>query len=197
MGRDGWAGVTIFDSSEDYQGFSQRHLVVSEGLRPGRRRDRAGLHMRELGETVFSCNNPVKNYRRKRWLEQDCRYRIRIKRARRGDEFDLLKSRSALMRAGCMDAIKAPDEIWLAGEFHGATYKPVLQCRYIAQFLVEGEKQPGISVFEWGRDGWTRGDDISNGRRLSARDSNGYRAVSACTIKTATLTRCGLPGSGS
>ncbi len=51
-------------------------------------------------------------------------------------------------------AIKEPDEIWIAGEFHGATDRPVLRRRYIARFDVEGADQPGIAVFEWGRDGW-------------------------------------------
>ena len=51
-------------------------------------------------------------------------------------------------------AIKEPDEIWVAGEFHGATDRPVLRRRYIARFDIEGADQPGIAVFEWGRDGW-------------------------------------------
>lgn len=51
-------------------------------------------------------------------------------------------------------AIKEPDEIWVAGEFHGATDRPVMRRRYITRFEIDGEDQPGIAVFEWGRDGW-------------------------------------------
>ncbi|WP_286694985.1 PBECR2 nuclease fold domain-containing protein [Spongiibacter sp. UBA1325] len=51
-------------------------------------------------------------------------------------------------------ALKDPDEIWVAAEWHGATAKPVLRRRYVAEFDIAGQEQPGVAVFEWGRDGW-------------------------------------------
>ena len=51
-------------------------------------------------------------------------------------------------------ALKSPDEIWVAAEWHRATRQAVLRRRYIARFEVDGQDTPGISVFEWGRAGW-------------------------------------------
>ncbi|MDT8428501.1 MAG: PBECR2 nuclease fold domain-containing protein [Pseudomonadales bacterium] len=50
--------------------------------------------------------------------------------------------------------VKSPDEIWVAAEWHGASSKPVLRRRYIAHYRIPGRDQPGIAVFEWGRNGW-------------------------------------------
>lgn len=52
------------------------------------------------------------------------------------------------------DALRTPDEIWIAAEYHRAAGKPVLRRRYIAEFQIEGSDLPMIGVFEWGRDGW-------------------------------------------
>ncbi|PWG62849.1 PBECR2 nuclease fold domain-containing protein [Spiribacter halobius] len=52
-------------------------------------------------------------------------------------------------------AIRDPDEIWVAAEWHGAAARPVVRRRYVARFRVPGRDQPGVAVFEWGRDGWS------------------------------------------
>lgn len=51
--------------------------------------------------------------------------------------------------------LKDPDEIWVAVEWQRAGSRPSLRRRYVAQYLVEGQEQPGIAVFEWGRQGWS------------------------------------------
>lgn len=51
-------------------------------------------------------------------------------------------------------ALREPDEIWVAAEWHGAANRPVLRRRYIARFAIQGQAQPGIAVFEWGQAGW-------------------------------------------
>lgn len=48
-----------------------------------------------------------------------------------------------------------PDEIYVAAEWPEGAEKPSVRRRYFAHFQVEGDEQPGASVFEWGRDGWT------------------------------------------
>lgn len=56
------------------------------------------------------------------------------------------------------DAVKSPDEIWMRWE--ASRERPgqwLLKRRYIRSFEVTGIDGPqyGLSVFEWGRDGWT------------------------------------------
>lgn len=52
------------------------------------------------------------------------------------------------------EAVRNPDEIWAAAEWHGASGKPVVRRRYVTQFTLPGREQPGLAVFEWGRAGW-------------------------------------------
>lgn len=51
------------------------------------------------------------------------------------------------------DTIRSPDEIWQAWENVGG--KTTLRRRYVARWEIEGEEAPALSVFGWGRDGWT------------------------------------------
>jgi SPP1 gp7 family putative phage head morphogenesis protein len=56
------------------------------------------------------------------------------------------------------DAIRSPDEIWLRWEeARDQPGKWLLKRRYIKTFEVAGENGPqfGLSVFEWGKDGWS------------------------------------------
>ncbi len=52
-------------------------------------------------------------------------------------------------------ALRDPDEIWVAVEWQRSANKPSVRRRYIAEFQIEGHDQPGIAVFEWGRSGWS------------------------------------------
>ena len=50
------------------------------------------------------------------------------------------------------DTIRAPDEIWHTwGDVSG---RPRRRRRYVAQWRVEGESVPALTVFETGADGW-------------------------------------------
>jgi hypothetical protein len=42
----------------------------------------------------------------------------------------------------------------VAAEWHGATARPVVRRRYVASFQLPNDEQPGMAIFEWGRDGW-------------------------------------------
>lgn len=51
------------------------------------------------------------------------------------------------------EAIKDPDEIWMV--WQPVKSQPfVLRRRYVKQFAIAGETQPGLAVFEEGEDGW-------------------------------------------
>lgn len=56
-----------------------------------------------------------------------------------------------LMAKGLME----PDEIWVRMEYQAAQQKTVVRRRYIAQFVVPGQKVPALAVFEWSTDGWS------------------------------------------
>ncbi len=51
-------------------------------------------------------------------------------------------------------ALKDPDEIWVAMEWHHALGKAVVRRRYIARFDMPGDERSGFAVFEYGKDGW-------------------------------------------
>lgn len=51
-------------------------------------------------------------------------------------------------------SIQEPDEVWAKLEWHGVLQRFVLRRRYIAQWAVGEGEQAGISVFDWGPDGW-------------------------------------------
>ncbi|RMG59197.1 MAG: hypothetical protein D6717_01680 [Gammaproteobacteria bacterium] len=51
-------------------------------------------------------------------------------------------------------ALKDPDEIWVAMEWHHALGKAVIRRRYVAWFELPDGSRPGFAVFEYGRDGW-------------------------------------------
>lgn len=51
------------------------------------------------------------------------------------------------------EAIKEPDEIWLA-PMYTQDGRIVVRRRYLVRFAIAGAEQPMIGVFEWGRDGW-------------------------------------------
>lgn len=69
----------------------------------------------------------------------------KIKAAKRGREQYLLL---------LADALKSPDEIWTRIEWIASLQKSVVRRRYIAQFQINGELTPMLSVFEIGDDGW-------------------------------------------
>lgn len=56
-----------------------------------------------------------------------------------------------LMAKGLME----PDEIWVRMEYQAAQQKTVVRRRYIAQFVVPGQKVPALAVFEWSAEGWS------------------------------------------
>lgn len=56
-----------------------------------------------------------------------------------------------LLAKGLME----PDEIWVRMEYHAAQKKTVVRRRYLAQFVVPGQKVPALAVFEWSTDGWS------------------------------------------
>lgn len=53
------------------------------------------------------------------------------------------------------DTIKNPTEIWLAEMAHPHSGKTVLRKRYIKVFRDQQGRVAGLSVFEYGKDGWT------------------------------------------
>ncbi|HIE4801226.1 TPA: PBECR2 nuclease fold domain-containing protein [Serratia marcescens] len=53
------------------------------------------------------------------------------------------------------ETIRQPDEIWTAIDWQPATQTSQVQRRYIARFMVEGEQEPVMMVFEWTRSGWS------------------------------------------
>jgi hypothetical protein len=52
------------------------------------------------------------------------------------------------------DTIRAPDEIWVRLEWLGARQQATIRRRYVARFVVAGERTPMLAVFERGADGW-------------------------------------------
>lgn len=52
------------------------------------------------------------------------------------------------------ETIKRPHEIWETVEWHAALNKTVLRRRYLAWWQIEGQDQPGLSVFEWSTRWW-------------------------------------------
>ncbi len=52
------------------------------------------------------------------------------------------------------EALKSPDEIWARLEWIGALGVAVIRRRYVARFIIEGEPEPMLAVFERGQDGW-------------------------------------------
>lgn len=52
------------------------------------------------------------------------------------------------------ETLRAPDEIWVRLEWHHGVQRAVVRRRYLAQFAIEGQKTPGLVVFELGADGW-------------------------------------------
>ncbi len=72
------------------------------------------------------------------------------------------------------DAVKAPDEIWLRWEeSHAKPGNWLLKRRYIKSFEIDGVDGPqyGLSVFEYGKDGWTGSTAMMSqlGRRIESR----------------------------
>lgn len=53
------------------------------------------------------------------------------------------------------ETIKQPDEIWTAIEWYPTTQTSQVKRRYIARIEVEGQTEPALMVFEWGKDGWS------------------------------------------
>lgn len=71
------------------------------------------------------------------------------------------------------DAIKKPDEIWWFWEERRD--KPgaySLRRRYVARWDVAGQRESGLSVFEWGQDGWRGVTTFAprTGRQATAQD---------------------------
>lgn len=52
------------------------------------------------------------------------------------------------------DTIKSPDEIWTAFQ-KMPDGRTELRRRYLAQWTVQGETLPMLTVFEWGKSGWS------------------------------------------
>jgi hypothetical protein len=52
------------------------------------------------------------------------------------------------------NALRDPDEIWVAAELPGDGKRPVLRRRYLARFALPGDEGTAVAIFEWGRDGW-------------------------------------------
>ena len=52
------------------------------------------------------------------------------------------------------DSLKLPDEIWTRMEYFDHLQKSVVRRRYISRFMIDGELQPMLAVFEVGDDGW-------------------------------------------
>lgn len=52
------------------------------------------------------------------------------------------------------EALKSPDEIWARLEWINALGMAVIRRRYVARFILEGEPEPMLAVFERGQDGW-------------------------------------------
>lgn len=52
------------------------------------------------------------------------------------------------------DALKDPDEIWVAMEWHNTLRRAVVRRRYVARYHLPDGVRPGFAVFEAGSDGW-------------------------------------------
>jgi len=70
------------------------------------------------------------------------------------------------------DALLSPDEIWVRLEWQQARQRAAVRRTYLARFLVEGQSEPTLVVFELGQDGWvglTRQGQNLDDWRLGAR----------------------------
>lgn len=75
--------------------------------------------------------------------------------ARAGAETKVFKRNRERFVQLLAEAIKEPDEIWLLPMFTQAGKSVAIRRRYVARFQLEGQAQPLLAVFEWGKDGWT------------------------------------------
>lgn len=73
---------------------------------------------------------------------------------RKSGDLKLHKAGRELTLLVMADAIKSPDEIWVRMEWNAVLNRAVVRRRYLAEFLIEGEAQPALAVFEVGDDGW-------------------------------------------
>ncbi|KMQ72813.1 PBECR2 nuclease fold domain-containing protein [Marinobacter subterrani] len=68
------------------------------------------------------------------------------------------------------EALRDPDEIWVAAELPGDDQRAVLRRRYLARFALPGDEGVAVAIFEWGRDGWAgttaTGEDNAELQRL-------------------------------
>lgn len=71
----------------------------------------------------------------------------------KGDLKVMKRGRERFMKL-LAEAIKDPDEIWMAYEHHFARDADMVRRRYIARFELEGYAKPILAVFENGTDGW-------------------------------------------
>lgn len=76
-------------------------------------------------------------------LFTDARGQLKVRKRGRDQLLDLLA-----------DTLRDPDEIWVRLEWLQAAGKATVRRRYIARFLVAGQTQPMLAVFERGADGW-------------------------------------------
>lgn len=76
-------------------------------------------------------------------LFTDARGALKVRKRGRDQLLDLLAQ-----------ALLAPDEIWVRLEWLHVAGKAVVRRRYVARYLVLGQSQPMLAVFERGQDGW-------------------------------------------